>query len=123
MEAEGIEPPSVILTVRLLIPTGCRLNEIMTLKWKSVDFTDKGLRLPDSKTGAKIVHPGQPAVERCNGQRQIGASLALVGDFVLIDRAGCNGQRQVGASLGSQAAPRGHGVSPVLRGQCKPQAV
>lgn len=63
MEVEGVELPSAILAVRLLILTGCRLNEIMTLKWEYVDFTDKVLRLPDSKTGAKVVHLGQPAIE------------------------------------------------------------
>ena len=63
METEGIELPTAILAVRLLILTGCRLNEIMTLKWDYVDFTEKVLRLPDSKTGAKIVHLGQPAIE------------------------------------------------------------
>ena len=63
MEVEGVELPSAILAVRLLILTGCRLNEIMTIKWEYVDFTDKVLRLPDSKTGAKVVHLGQPAIE------------------------------------------------------------
>jgi integrase len=63
MECERIELPSATLAVRLLIFTGCRLNEIMTLKWEHVDFTDRVLRLPDSKTGAKVVHLGQPAIE------------------------------------------------------------
>jgi integrase len=71
MEVEGIELPSAILAVRLLILTGCRLNEIMTLKWEYVDFTDKVLRLPDSKTGAKVVHLGQPAVELLKAARRI----------------------------------------------------
>ena len=63
MEQEGIELPSSIAAVRLLILTGCRLGEIMTLKWEYVDIPGKALRLPDSKTGAKVVHLGQPAVE------------------------------------------------------------
>jgi integrase len=63
MEDEGFELPSAIAAVRLLILTGCRLGEIMTLKWEYVDFAGKALRLPDSKTGAKVVHLGQPAVE------------------------------------------------------------
>jgi Site-specific recombinase XerD len=63
MEAEGIELPSAILAARLLILTGCRLNEIMTLKWAYVDLAERVLRLPDSKSGAKVVHLGQPAVE------------------------------------------------------------
>ena len=71
MEVEGIELPSAILAVRLLILTGCRLNEIMTLKWEHVDLADNVLRLPDSKTGAKIVHLGQPAIERLKAAEQI----------------------------------------------------
>ena len=36
--------------------TGCRLSEILTLQWKDVDRDSKCLRLPDSKTGARLVH-------------------------------------------------------------------
>lgn len=63
METEGIELPSAILAARLLILTGCRLNEIMTLHWAHVDLAERVLRLPAPKSGAKIVHLGQPAVE------------------------------------------------------------
>ena len=63
MESEAIELASGIAAARLLILTGCRLNEIMTLQWEHVDISGKALRLPDSKTGAKIVHLGQPAIE------------------------------------------------------------
>lgn len=63
MEQEGIELPFSIAAIRLLILTGCRLGEIMTLQWAHVDIPGKALRLPDSKTGAKVVHLGQPAVE------------------------------------------------------------
>jgi integrase len=47
----------------LLILTGCRLNEIMTLRWEYVDLDAGVLNLPDSKTGAKTVHLGKPAIE------------------------------------------------------------
>ena len=63
MESEGVELASAIVATRLLILTGCRLNEIMTLQWEHVDIAGKALRLPDSKTGAKVVHLGQPAIE------------------------------------------------------------
>ena len=63
MEQEGIELSPSIAAVRLLTLTGCRLGEIMNLKWEYVDISGKALRLPDSKTGAKVVHLGQPAVE------------------------------------------------------------
>ena len=35
--------------------TGCRRNEIVTLKWEYVDLEGGELRLPDSKTGARMV--------------------------------------------------------------------
>jgi integrase len=63
MEEEGIELLAGIAAVRLLILTGCRLGEIMRLKWEFVDFEGRALRLPDSKTGAKTVHLGQPAID------------------------------------------------------------
>ena len=63
MEQEGIELSASIAAARLLMLTGCRLGEIMNLKWEYVDISGKALRLPDSKTGAKVVHLGQPAVE------------------------------------------------------------
>jgi integrase len=63
MESEGVELASAVAATRLLILTGCRLSEIMTLQWDHVDVPGKALRLPDSKTGAKVVHLGQPAIE------------------------------------------------------------
>lgn len=62
-EANGSELPGVIAAVRLLALTGCRLGEILTLQWEHVDFEAACLRLPDSKTGAKIVHLSAPALE------------------------------------------------------------
>ncbi|WP_057884236.1 tyrosine-type recombinase/integrase [Tsuneonella troitsensis] len=63
MEEERIELPSAIAAIRLLLFTGCRLGEIMTLRWEHVDLPSKLLRLPDSKTGAKEVHLGNAAVK------------------------------------------------------------
>ena len=42
--------------------TGCRKSEILSLRWEHVDLERGELRLPDSKTGAKIVHLGNPAI-------------------------------------------------------------
>jgi integrase len=63
MEAEGIEFPSAIAAVRLLLLTGCRLSEIMKLRWEHVDLAASALRLPDSKTGARVVHIGKAAAD------------------------------------------------------------
>jgi len=62
IEEERIELPSAIAAVRLLLLTGCRLNEIMKLRWEHVALKEAQLRLPDSKTGAKTVHLGEAAV-------------------------------------------------------------
>lgn len=41
--------------IKLLLLTGARKNEIAALRWEWVDFERSCLRLPDSKTGAKVV--------------------------------------------------------------------
>jgi integrase len=80
MEQERVELPASIAAARLLMLTGCRLGEIMTLQWDHVDIADKALRLPDSKTGAKVVHLGQPAVEVLEKiERVDGNSWVIVG--------------------------------------------
>ena len=63
IEDEGIELDSAIAAIRLLIMTRCRLNEIMTLRWEHVDIAGQALRLPDSKTGAKVVHVGDAVAD------------------------------------------------------------
>src|SRR4051812_28121988 len=49
--------------LRLLLLTGARLNEILTLRWSYFDEPSGTLRLPDSKTGAKVIHLAAPALE------------------------------------------------------------
>jgi integrase len=61
-EAEG-DNATAIAAIRLLILTGCRKSEILTLKWDYIDFERAFLNLPDSKTGEKIVPLGAPALE------------------------------------------------------------
>jgi integrase len=60
-KAEKLEPQEAA-AIRLLLFTGCRLREILTLKWEYVDKTNAQFRLPDSKTGAKIVPLSAPAL-------------------------------------------------------------
>jgi integrase len=47
--------------IKLLLLTGCRKGEIANLRWHYVDFGRECLRLPDSKTGAKVVYLNAPA--------------------------------------------------------------
>ena len=62
-EEESSEWPSVITALRLLVLSGARKNEILTLCWEHVDLENGLLRLPDSKTGAKIIPLGEAALE------------------------------------------------------------
>ena len=59
---EDAENPTALTAIRLLLFTGCRKSEILTLKWEHVDLARQCLRLPDSKTGAKVVPLGGPAL-------------------------------------------------------------
>lgn len=60
-ERSDTVPASMIALIRLLMLTGCRLSEILTLQWDSVDLERACLHLPDSKTGPKVVHLNTPA--------------------------------------------------------------
>ena len=66
-EREGFVSPAAIAAIRLLMLTGCRSGEIMSLRWEYVDLEMGELRLPDSKTGSKVVHLGDPAVAVLRG--------------------------------------------------------
>ncbi|MDE0651844.1 MAG: site-specific integrase [Gammaproteobacteria bacterium] len=55
VEAEGKVHPSAVAAFRLLMLTGCRKSEILTLRWEDVDLEAGELRLRDAKTGARAV--------------------------------------------------------------------
>ena len=66
-ERERFASPAAIAAIRLLMLTGCRSGEIMSLRWDYVDLEMGELRLPDSKTGSKVVHLGDPAIAVLRG--------------------------------------------------------
>ena len=57
----GVSAPAVA-AIRLLMLTGCRKSEILTLQWSAVDLDAGELKLPDSKTGPRAVPLSPPAV-------------------------------------------------------------
>ena len=61
-EKDGSENPVAVAAIRLLLLTGCRKNEILSLQWDDVDRVTGELRLKDTKSGARRV-PLTPAVE------------------------------------------------------------
>ena len=59
--------------VRLLLFTGCRLREILHLKWEQVDLERGLLFLADSKTGRKTVILNAPALAVLAGLDRLGS--------------------------------------------------
>jgi integrase len=60
-EAQQSGNPYPAAAIKLLLLTGSRKGEIADLRWEHVDFERECLRLPDSKTGAKVVYLNAPA--------------------------------------------------------------
>ena len=63
LEAAGRVAVHAAAAIRLLMLTGCRRNEILTLRWEDVRLDVSELRLRDSKTGPRAV-PLSPAAVR-----------------------------------------------------------
>ena len=63
LEAKGRMPVHAAAALRLLMLTGCRCGEILTLRWEDVHLDASELRLRDSKTGPRVV-PLSPAAAR-----------------------------------------------------------
>ena len=55
LEAERRVTAQAAAALRLLMLTGCRRTEILTLRWDDVDHASRELRLRQAKTGARMV--------------------------------------------------------------------
>ena len=62
LEAEGKVAANAVAAIRLLMLTGCRRGEIVTLRWEDVDLEAGELRLRDAKTGPRQVALSPAAV-------------------------------------------------------------
>lgn len=83
-EAEGANTKAIAI-IRLLALTGGRLSEISALQWSYVRLDDECIVLPDSKTGAKIIRLGAPALQLLVG---LTGSLATGPVFVFPNEKG-----------------------------------
>lgn len=66
--------------IRLLLFTGCRLREILNLRWNEYDAGRGLLFLPDSKTGQKTVVLSAPAIALLEDLPRVG-SFVIAGEF------------------------------------------
>lgn len=85
VEQEGSENVYVVAAIRLLLLTGARVGEILTLRWSFVDLERACLLLPDSKTGQKQITLNASAIAVLKAiPRVAGNPFVIVGRF---DRA------------------------------------
>jgi integrase len=54
---------SVHPVIRLLLLTGMRKNEVLSLRWECISLPESLIRLSDSKTGERTIYLGAPARE------------------------------------------------------------
>lgn len=82
IEEDGTENPFVLAAIKLLLLTGARLGEILTLQWSYVDIERGFLLLPDSKTGQKHIRLGTAALEVLSRVPRVqGNPYVIVGRF------------------------------------------
>jgi integrase len=72
---------SAAAAIRLLLFTGCRLREILHLKWEHVDLERGLLFLPESKTGRKTIILNAPALAVLCELERLG-SYVIPGDDI-----------------------------------------
>ncbi len=65
LSAHAETAPRQVALVRLLLLTGCRKSEILTLRWS--DYREGHLHLRDSKTGPRTVWISRPARDLLDG--------------------------------------------------------
>ena len=70
-EADGSVWRPAIAAIRLLLFTGCRVSEILTLRWDDVDYTSRELRLRDAKTGPRMVPLTRPVAAVLNSIERV----------------------------------------------------
>lgn len=93
LERDGTEDYRVTAILRLLLYTGLRRSELVTLQWAFVDFEDRCLRLPDTKTGRKITYLSKQSVDllrelpRISGNPYVFPGDVEGGHFIAIEKA------------------------------------
>ena len=71
VEADGSMWQPAIAAIRLLMLTGCRKSEILTLRWDDVDRTAGEFRLRDGKRGPRMVPLTTPVLKVLDGIERV----------------------------------------------------
>ena len=62
-ESDSEFTPFVIATIRLLLLTGLRISDVLSMEWRQIDFERRIIEVPDSKTGYVVNHLSEPALD------------------------------------------------------------
>ena len=65
-EARGDVHKTALAAIRLLLFTGARSNEILTLRWENIDFEQRLAAVPQSKTGPITIRLNSIALDVLN---------------------------------------------------------
>jgi integrase len=95
IEREALESENAIRAIRLLLLTGCRRMEILTLRWRMVDMSAHCFRFDDTKTGPQIRPVGASALRLlasfkpnpCKSETYVFPSTGKNGHFVGLPKA------------------------------------
>ena len=71
LEAEGPGQARAAAALRLIMLTGCRVGEVLTLKWSDIDRKSGEFRLRDAKTGARMVPLTPTALQVLAGIKRV----------------------------------------------------
>jgi integrase len=94
IEEERAERWQAVAGVRLLALTGCRLGEIVKLRWSEIDRAEPCLRLEDTKEGASVRPISKAVMLILDGLQRVPGSVYVLpaarggqGPFVSLDDA------------------------------------
>ncbi len=80
-DEQQVLTPYAIAAIRLLLLTGARKSEILSLRWDYVDPENRLLRLPRSKTGLKSIYLTTAAAEILQSLPRVqGNPFVIVGE-------------------------------------------
>jgi integrase len=101
--------PFAVGAIRLLLFTGCRRSEILTLRWEHVDFERGMFLLADAKAGSRYVLLSAPALAVLDGLARIRVgSYVIAGDDPDHPRADLNRPWRAIVKRGGLAGTRLH---------------
>ena len=113
-DRQTVISPFACAAIRLLLFTGCRLREVLDLRWSEVDFERGMLHLPDSKTGKKSVILNAPALAVLAGLPRLG-EFVIAGDTPTQPRSDLKRPWEVVTRRAGLAGLRLHDLSSCLR--------